>query len=409
MTTKLYENNALLKECTAVVTACTEKNGQYLVELDQTVFFPEGGGQLSDRGKLGPDGAMVDVLHVSEKDGHIYHECAAPLAVGTAVKAVIDWTVRLDRMQQHCGEHILSYACWKLFGANNIGFHMNEDQVFIDLDKDLTEEELLQAELLTNEIIWDNRPISIQYMDSTEAVQLKDKMRKFNSKLTGLLRIVSVQDADVCTCCGTHPPYTGMVGSVKVIRHEKHKGGIRVEFLCGRRALLDADMKNATLLETAHSMSIKPGEVPAAVAKLKADLAAQAEAIQERLVAAAEDAMNEAYNTAGAGGVDTLLKGSRLAIVPLAGYDAKTIKKLIPVASDQDEFVTILAGITTERINYAVVASSGSNANAGAIIKVVNEVFGGRGGGKPDCAQGGSDYVDDWKDKLVAVEEQLTK
>ncbi len=409
MTTKLYENNALLKECTAVVTACTEKNGQYLVELDQTVFFPEGGGQLSDRGKLGPDGAMVDVLHVSEKDGHIYHECAAPLAVGTAVKAVIDWTVRLDRMQQHCGEHILSYACWKLFGANNIGFHMNEDQVFIDLDKDLTEEELLQAELLTNEIIWDNRPISIQYMDSTEAVQLKDKMRKFNSKLTGLLRIVSVQDADVCTCCGTHPPYTGMVGSVKVIRHEKHKGGIRVEFLCGRRALLDADMKNATLLETAHSMSIKPGEVPAAVAKLKADLAAQAEAIQERLVAAAEDAMNEAYNTAGAGGVDTLLKGSRLAIVPLAGYDAKTIKKLIPVASDQDEFVTILAGITTERINYAVVASSGSNANAGAIIKVVNEVFGGRGGGKTDCAQGGSDYVDDWKDKLVAVEEQLTK
>ncbi len=403
MTTKLYENNSLLKECAAVVTACTPKDGKYFIELDQTVFFPEGGGQLSDRGKLGG----VDVLHVSEKEGHIYHECVAPLEIGTAVQAVLDWPVRLDRMQQHLGEHLLSYACWKLYQANNIGFHMNEDQVFIDLDKELTTEELLKAELFTNEIIWENRPVFINYMDSTEAVALKDKMRKFNSKLTGTLRIVSVENADICTCCGTHPPFTGMLGSVKVIRHEKHKGGIRVEFVCGRRALLDADEKNATLLETAQSMSIKPGEVPAAVAKLKADLAAQFEAAQERMVAVAEEQMNDVYASAGAGGIDTLLKGSRLAIVPLTGFDAKSFKKLIPFASEQDEFVTILVGITQERISYAVVASNDSNADSRAIIKVMNEVFGGRGGGKADCAQGGSDYVEDWKEKLVVVEEKL--
>ena len=241
MTVKLFENNSLLKECTATVTACTEKEGQYLVELDQTVFFPEGGGQLSDKGKINE----AVVSHVSEKDGHIYHECDKPLEAGTEVKAVLDWKVRLDRMQQHLGEHLLSYACWKLFKANNIGFHMNEDDVFIDLDKELTEEELLKAELYTNEIIWENRPVHISYMDSTEAVKLKDKMRKFNSKLTGTLRIVSVEDADICTCCGTHPPFTGMLGSVKVIRHEKHKGGCRVEFVCGSRALADADKKHA--------------------------------------------------------------------------------------------------------------------------------------------------------------------
>ena len=143
MTIKLFENNSLLKQCVAKVTACTPKDGKYLVELDQTVFFPEGGGQLSDRGKL----ADAVVSHVSEKDGHIYHECDKPLEVGAEAEAVLDWPVRLDRMQQHLGEHLLSYACWKLFKANNIGFHMNEDDVFIDLDKELTDEELLQAEL----------------------------------------------------------------------------------------------------------------------------------------------------------------------------------------------------------------------------------------------------------------------
>ena len=268
MTVKLFENNSMLKECEAVVTACTEKDGKFLVELDQTVFFPEGGGQLSDKGKIND----VVVEHVSEKDGHIYHECTSALAVGTSVKAVLDWPVRLDRMQQHLGEHILSFACWKLFEAHNVGFHMNEDSVFIDLDKELTEEELLKAELFTNEIIWENRPVHVDYIDSTEAVKLKDKMRKFNDKLTGILRIVSVENADICTCCGTHPPFTGMIGSVKVLRHEKHKGGCRVEFLCGRRALLDMDKKNSTLLMVAAALTTMPYLVLFYVEKLKANM-----------------------------------------------------------------------------------------------------------------------------------------
>lgn len=264
VTAKLYENNVMLKECEAKVLSCTEQKGLYFVELDQTVFYPEGGGQLSDRGQLN----AVKVVHVSEKEGHIYHECEQPLEVGTTVRAVLDWHVRLDRMQQHCGEHLLSYAVYKLFGANNVGFRMNEEQVFIDLDKELTEEQLLEAELFTNEIIWENRPVHVEYMDSTEAVQLKDKMRKFNDKLTGTLRIVAVEDADVCTCCGTHPPFTGMLGSVKIIKHERHKGGSRVEFVVGMRALKDADFKNAALLSVAQSLSVKPQEVSERVAKL---------------------------------------------------------------------------------------------------------------------------------------------
>ena len=398
MTVKLFENNSLLKECTATVTACTEKEGQYLVELDQTVFFPEGGGQLSDKGKI----ADVIVSHVSEKDGHIYHECDKPLEVGAEVKAVLDWRVRLDRMQQHLGEHLLSYACWKLFKANNIGFHMNEDDVFIDLDKELTEEELLKAELYTNEIIWENRPVHISYMDSTEAVKLKDKMRKFNSKLTGTLRIVSVEDADICTCCGTHPPFTGMLGSVKVIRHEKHKGGCRVEFVCGSRALADADKKNSTLLAVAQGLSVKPEQVPDALAKLKADLLAQLDDVKSKLLKVEEAQLQELYDNA-----PTNAAGTKILAVPLDGHDAKDIKVFLPKATALEHTVCLLVAAKPERISYAAALGAATEGDCRVLIKLLNEAFGGRGGGKSDCAQGGADYCADWLEKLDAVVDKL--
>ena len=398
MTVKLFENNSLLKECTATVTACTEKEGLYLVELDQTVFFPEGGGQLSDKGKI----ADVIVSHVSERDGHIYHECDKPLEVGTEVKAVLDWRVRLDRMQQHLGEHLLSYACWKLFQANNIGFHMNEDDVFIDLDKELTEEELLKAELYTNEIIWENRPVHISYMDSTEAVKLKDKMRKFNSKLTGTLRIVSVEDADICTCCGTHPPFTGMLGSVKVIRHEKHKGGCRVEFVCGSRALADADKKNSTLLAVAQGLSVKPEQVPDALAKLKADLLKQLDDVKSKLLKIEEAQLQELYENA-----PTNAAGTKILAVPLDGHDAKDIKVFLPKATALEKTICLLVAAKPERISYAAALGAATEGDCRVLIKLLNEAFGGRGGGKSDCAQGGADYCVDWQEKLVGVVEKL--
>ena len=398
MTVKLFENNSLLKECTATVMACTEKEGRYLVELDQTVFFPEGGGQLSDKGKI----ADVIVSHVSEKDGHIYHECDKPLEVGAEVKAVLDWRVRLDRMQQHLGEHLLSYACWKLFKANNIGFHMNEDDVFIDLDKELTEEELLKAELYTNEIIWENRPVHISYMDSTEAVKLKEKMRKFNSKLTGTLRIVSVEDADICTCCGTHPPFTGMLGSVKVIRHEKHKGGCRVEFVCGSRALADADKKNSTLLAVAQGLSVKPEQVPDALAKLKADLLAQLDDVKSKLLKVEEAQLQELYDNA-----PTNAAGTKILAVPLDGHDAKDIKVFLPKATALEHTICLLVAAKPERISYAAALGAATEGDCRVLIKLLNEAFGGRGGGKSDCAQGGADYCVDWQEKLVGVVEKL--
>lgn len=398
MTEKLYEQNALLKECSAVVTACTAAGGGFLVELDRTVLFPEGGGQLSDRGRIGE----AVVSHVAEKDGHIYHACDRELPVGSAVQVVLDWPVRLDRMQQHLGEHLLSYACWKLFGANNVGFHMNEDFVTIDLDKELTAAELLAAERLTNEIIWENRPVSVSYMPAEEAAALRDRMRKFNSRLTGLLRIVAVQDADICTCCGTHPPFTGMLGSVKVIRHEKHKQGCRVEFLCGQRALADADGKNSTLLAVAAELACKPEQVPERLAKLKRELAALHEEQKRQAAALLRVRLAEAEAEA-----VTLADGTRLLLLALDSGDGKEGRLLLPMFGALKNTVSVLVTALPERISYMVARSGDAAADCRPYIAVLNAVFGGRGGGKPDCVQGGAPCSGDWRQRLAQAKEQM--
>lgn len=399
MTVKLYENNSLLKSCQAVVTACTESKGKYLIELDQTVFFPEGGGQLSDKGTI----SDAKVAHVAEKDGHILHECDKPLAVGSMVEAKLDWMVRLDRMQQHLGEHILSYAFWKLFKAHNVGFHMNEDNVTIDLDKEMTPEELLKAEHLTNEIIWDNRPVSVNYMDSTELEAHKNEMRKFNDKLTGILRIVSVEGADICTCCGTHPPFTGMVGSVKIIRSDKHKNGCRVEFLCGRRALLDADKKNNILLSVAADFSAKPEQVPERLAKLHKEVEELHEQLKAKTLALLERGLEDKLAEAA-----LRADGSKLLVMALTG-DGKESKLLMPRLMSLTNTVSVIFSVQPERISYVLVLGDDTSGDCRTYIKIVNEIFAGRGGGKPDCAQGGAPYCDDWQDKLEKAKNALLK
>lgn len=399
MTVKLYENNSLLKSCQAVVTACTESKGKYLIELDQTVFFPDGGGQLSDKGII----SDAKVAHVAEKNGHILHECDKPLAVGSMVEAKLDWMVRLDRMQQHLGEHILSYAFWKLFKANNVGFHMNEDNVTIDLDKEMTPEELLKAEHLTNEIIWDNRPVSVNYMDSTELEAHKNEMRKFNDKLTGILRIVSVEGADICTCCGTHPPFTGMVGSVKIIRSDKHKNGCRVEFLCGRRALLDADKKNNILLSVAADFSAKPEQVPERLAKLHKEVEELHEQLKAKTLALLERGLEDKLAEAA-----LRADGSKLLVMALTG-DGKESKLLMPRLMSLTNTVSVIFSVQPERISYVLVLGDDTSGDCRTYIKIVNEIFAGRGGGKPDCAQGGAPYCDDWQDKLEQAKNALLK
>ena len=390
MTIKLYNDNVMLKNCQATVLACEERDGKFFVELDQTVIFPEGGGQLSDRGKING----VNVLHASEKEGRLWHECDAPLEVGAKVEVTLDWAVRLDRMQQHCGEHILSFACWKLFDSNNIGFHMNEDTVTVDLDKALSEEELLQVEQESNAIIWENRPITVLNLESEEAAKLP--MRKFNANLQGILRIVAVENADVCTCCGTHPPVTGMVGCLKIIRVERRKQGQRLEILCGARAMADYAKQNRILRDLATDLSSKVDEVPERYAKMKDEMANLNDALKEKTAKLLDIEIQEVLAKA-----ETRADGAKL--LPLVLDDAKTGKNLLPRVGALGNTVSVILAVQPERISYFVALGKDTAGDCRAYIKLLNDTFGGRGGGKPDGAQGGADYCEDWQEKFATV------
>lgn len=394
MTEKLYNDNVMLKSCKATVLACEEKDGKFFVELDRTVIFPEGGGQLSDRGKIND----ANVLHASEKDGRVWHECDAPVEVGAEVDVTLDWRVRLDRMQQHCGEHILSFVCWKLFDSQNIGFHMNEDIVQVDLDKALTEEELLQVEQATNAIIWENRPITVLNLESEEAAKLP--MRKFNANLKGILRIVAVEGADVCTCCGTHPPFTGMVGCVKIIRAERRKQGQRLEILCGARAMGDYAKKNSILHNLAADLSSKVEEVPERYVKMKEEIASLQESLKEKTAKLLEIEIQEALAVAEA-------RSDGAKILSLVLDDAKNGKNLLPKVGALANTVSVLLAVQPERISYFVALGKDTAGDCRAYIKLLNDTFGGRGGGKPDGAQGGADFCPDWQEKLSQVLTQL--
>lgn len=394
MTDKLYNDNVMLKECTATVLACEEKDGKFLVELDRTVIFPEGGGQLSDRGKIND----VNVLHAGEKEGRIFHECDQPLEVGAQVTVSLDWAVRLDRMQQHCGEHILSFVCWKLFDSQNIGFHMNEDFVTVDLDKALTEEELLQVEQATNAIIWENRPINVLNLESEEAAKLP--MRKFNANLKGILRIVAVEGADVCTCCGTHPPFTGMVGCMKIIRAERRKQGQRLEILCGARAMADYAKKNNILHNLATNLSSKVDEVPERFAKMKEEISNLAEVVKEKTAKLLDIELQETL-----AGSEVRADGAKL--LHLVLDDAKNGKNLMPKLGALENVVSVVLAVQPERISYFVALGKNTAGDCRAYIKLLNDTFGGRGGGKPDGAQGGADFCPNWQEKLDEVLAQL--
>ena len=218
------------------------------------------------------------------------------------------------------------------------------------------------------------------------------------------MRIVSVENSDVCTCCGTHPPFAGMVGVVKVLRHEKHKGGCRVEFLCGKRALLDMDKKFATLYDTAKDLSVKVEDVPGAVNKLKDELYQIKFEAKQKMMAVMAENLNKAYAEA-----PTLANGAKLVILPMEGCDGKDLKAMLAPASELPGAVAVLCAASEPRIAYAITVAKGVDADARVYMKIANEIFKGRGGGKPDCTQGGADFASDWAVKLEQVKNEILK
>nr|WP_300095551.1 DHHA1 domain-containing protein [Sedimentibacter sp.] len=233
---KIYQENSYITELEAEVISCIKKDDCYEAILDRTIFYPHmSGGQPKDEGTING----IDVFNVQERGDDIVHMLNDEIS--GKVKLNINFGKRFDYMQQHTGQHILSYSFSHLFGGNTVGFHMSDNYTTIDLDITLTEEMTEQAEQLCNKIIYDNKVVSAKNYSYEEAMKLD--LRKDPLKLD-VLRIIEIQDCDFSACGGTHVRNTGELGIIKVTKTEKYKQGTRVEFLCGTRALNDYIIKN---------------------------------------------------------------------------------------------------------------------------------------------------------------------
>lgn len=258
MTEKLYYKDAYATVFDAVVRACEEIKNGYAVVLDQTLFYPEGGGQPCDIGVL----ENTPVTEVHEKDGVIFHHTPTPLPVGQRVRGEINWERRFDLMQNHSGEHILSGIICKKYGCDNVGFHMGRDKITIDLNHRIPEEDLCEIEEKANEAIWKNTPITIAFPEKS----LRDSL-EYRSKiqLSGEVRIVTSGAYDCCACCGTHVAFAGEIGIIKIVGSQNYKGGTRLELLSGKRALAHYREKNTAADGVGKLLSVSGTEILAAV------------------------------------------------------------------------------------------------------------------------------------------------
>lgn len=262
---RLYYQTPYVKSFMCTVERCEASGkGTWLAVLNQTGFYPEGGGQPSDTGTLN----QVPVLSVHEQGEEILHELASPLEPGTLAEGVIDWQKRYDNMQQHTGEHILSGLVHRRYGYDNVGFHMGAGEVTVDFNGIMTAEELDGLEDAANQMVYDNVPVHTLYPSNEELPSIDYRSKK---ELSGQVRIIEIPGGDVCACCGTHVENTGEVGIIKIRGMIRYKGGVRISMLCGRRALLDYRERLKDGIRLSNLLSAKLHLVPEAVEKLKND------------------------------------------------------------------------------------------------------------------------------------------
>lgn len=260
MTEKLYDIDSHLKEFDATVIDSYPQADGFFTILDRTAFFPEGGGQASDIGTLGD----AKVNDVQIKDGIIYHYTTKQFQKGQQVTGVIDWLRRFDYMQQHSGEHIISGVAHRLFGCENVGFHLGSDIVTLDFDKMLSREQILQIETEANEQIFLNRKFSAYYPDQETLKTLNYRSKK---ELEGDIRIVEIEDTDMCACCAPHVKESAEIGIIKLLDSEKLRGGVRIEMKCGRRAIADYNERYKNCAEISALLCVKQDEIAQAVKK----------------------------------------------------------------------------------------------------------------------------------------------
>ena len=370
-TEKLYYAAPFLKTFTATVLDCQPGKNGYTVTLDRTAFYPEGGGQPADHGTL--DGAAVTDVH--EKNGVIFHNVDRAVEIGKTVSGFIDWARRFDHMQQHSGEHICSGLICGRYGCDNVGFHMGADIVTIDFNADIPWEVLLEIEGQANRYIQEDHPIDIQFHRGVELDAIDYRSKK---PLEGDVRIVSFPGADCCACCGTHVLRSGQVGLVKFLSVQKFREGVRIELLCGQRALdyLSRTWEQAKTI--GQHLSVKPVDAASAVERLEGELSTL-----KMRCAGLEEAVFAGIAAEQAG------KGNALLFQPPMKPDS--VRKLADAVSKTcGGLAAVFAG---EGSHYAYALGRADGQDISAAVKALNGALHGRGGGRNGCAQGSVEAV----------------
>lgn len=362
----LYYQDPHMDRFSARVVSCRPGDRGWQVLLDNTAFYPEGGGQAADHGTLG--GARV--LDVQEQDDQVIHLCDAPLEEGTQVEGVIDWERRFDLMQQHSGEHILSGIIHRRYGYHNVGFHMGADTVTIDFDGMIPQQELPLLELAANEAIWKNLDVRAFFSTAQELEQLPYRSKR---ALEGLVRLVEVPGYDLCACCGTHVKRTGEVGMVKILSQVKFHQGVRMEIVCGRRALRYFSAIAEQNRQVSNLFSAKALETGAAARKFQEDF----EALKYR-TAGLEERLLELTARSYEGRGDVVLFEGGLSPDGLRRLADKT-------GALCGGRCIVLSGSDAEGYRYAI---CDRKTDLRPFVKAWNTALNGRGGGKPNFVQG---------------------
>ena len=374
MTQRLYLMDSHLFENQCTVLSCEPAKEGFDVIVDSTVFFPNKGGQPCDTGALGP----VRVTDVREAGDELILRTDGPLPVGETVTGHIDEGRRLDIMEQHTGEHILSWCAYKLFDAVNVGFHCALAYATLDLDKPLTPEQVAEMETMANELVRRNLAVTATIYESED--DLKDvPLRKHAEGLVAPIRVVSIEDADSCTCCAPHVRRTGEIGAVKIVAAVAYKGGLRMTFLCGGRALRQFQRLQMTVDAIARKFSTAGEEVLSAVEKQEAELK---EVKKEK---AALTARLEEYLTAELKAQAEDVKGRKL-LVRQIDTDPKRLRPLA-LSTLPDKGLTLLFTEKAGQLTY-VLCANGLKLDMGELIPAVNLALGGKGGGRGTLAQG---------------------
>lgn len=401
MTERLHYDDASLLRFSARVVEHLAWAGRPAVVLDRTAFYATGGGQPHDTGILGG----VDVVEAVEReaDGAVVHVLAKPLPPGSVeVQGEVDGARRLDLTQQHTGQHIISAAFVEVLQANTVSFHLSAEYASIDLDRaPLSAEDLARVEERANEIVFQNRPVISRFVadDELPALTLRKPLAH-----DGPVRIVEIPGFDVSACGGTHVRAAGEVGLIKLTRAERRGAESRVEFLCGGRALADYRAKNALLLDLAREFTVGHWEVGDLVHRLDDELK---EARRE--LRAARDALLDAEAAMllaqGLPAGDALLVHAHL-----PNHSPDDLKHLAQrLAARPDTVVLLGGGQAGQKGAFVFARGPGVELHVGNLVRQACEAIGGRGGGRPEFAQGGGTRGEGVAEALQAALESAAR